>query len=257
MPQAKAQDTVLVTGALGPIRLWKNEYSLHHDLVSDKEEKMAQEAQRMGYEYIAITDHAKGLPMTGGLDEKQILKQIKEIQEINYKLKTKNYKFRVLTGLEVNIMKDGSLDISDKVLAQLDIVGAAIHSHFNLPREQQTTRLIRAIKNPNVDIIFHPTGRLLKRREEIALDIDAIFEASKSTGTILEINSFPDRLDLKDEYIRKAREMGLRFVINTDSHSISHLHYMEFGVAQARRAWCQKKDIINTLPLKEFLKALK
>ncbi len=220
-------------------------------------EEMAREAEKIGHEYIAITDHTKALAMTGGSDEKKLLRQMAAIDELNSKLKTKNYKLKVLKGAEVNIMKDGSLDIKDEVLAKLDVVGAAVHSLFNLSKAEQTKRIIKAMENPHLDILFHPTGRIINRRKPYEVDMEAIIKAAKRTGTILEIDAHPWRLDLKDEHIKMAREAGVKMVIDTDAHSVSELHYLEYGIAQARRGWCAKKDIINTLPLKEFLGALK
>jgi len=160
-------------------------------------------------------------------------------------------------GAEVNIGKDGTLDISDEVLAKLDIVGASVHSHFNLSRAEQTKRVIRAMENPNVDIIFHLTGRLINKRGPIELDIGEIIKAAKRTGTILEINAFPDRADIKDEYVRKCIEAGVKMSIDSDAHSVEHFKLLDFGVAQARRGWAEKKDIINTLPVEKMLKMLK
>lgn len=220
-------------------------------------EEMAREAEKIGHEYIAITDHTRSLAMTGGADEKKLLRQMMEIDRINKKLHASGFKVNVLKGAEVNILKDGSLDIKDEVLAELDVVGAAVHSLFNLPREKQTERVICAMENPHLDILFHPTGRIINRRKAIELDMEKVIAAAKRTGTILEIDAHPWRLDLKDEHIRMAREAGVKMVIDTDAHSVSELHYLEYGIAQARRGWCQKKDIINALPLKKFLKALK
>lgn len=226
-------------------------------------EEMAEEAMKAGLEYIAITDHTKALAMTGGLDEKKLIEQMKEIDNLNKKFFVRrlaggqSFKFRVLKGSEVNILKDGSLDIKDEVLARLDIVAAAVHSHFNLSRKEQTARIIRAMKNKNVDIIFHPTGRIIGRRQPYDIDIDEIIKAAKETGTILEIDAFPDRLDLKDEYIRKAVEAGVKLAIDSDAHSAGHIHYLEYGIAQARRGWAEKKDIINARSVGELLKMLK
>lgn len=216
-------------------------------------EEMAEEAKKLGLEYIAITDHTKSLAMTGGSDEKKLLRQMAEIDAINKKIKG----ITILKGAEVNILKDGSLDIKDEILAKLDVVGAAIHSHFNLSKTEQTNRLIRVIENPNVDIIFHLTGRIINRREAIKLDIDKIIKAAKRTGTVLEIDAFPNRLDIKDDYIRKCVEVGVKMSINSDAHNIAHLKYLEYGIAQARRGWAKKNDIINTLPVNEMLKILK
>lgn len=221
----------------------------------DSIETMADAAQKGGLEYIVITDHTKALAMTGGSDEKKLLKQVAEIGKIN-KIRSKK-KFRILTGAEVNIMKDGTLDIEDAVLAKLDVVGASVHSHFKLSREAQTKRVIRAMENPNVDIIFHLTGRLLSRREPIDIDVEEVVRAAKRTGTIIEINAFPDRLDIRDEYIRMCVEAGVKMSIDSDAHSKDHFKLLEFGIAQARRGWAEKKDIINTLSVEKMLASLK
>ncbi|KKU16781.1 MAG: polymerase X family protein, partial [Candidatus Giovannonibacteria bacterium GW2011_GWB1_45_9b] len=220
-------------------------------------EEMAREAEKIGHEYIAITDHTRSLAMTGGADEKKLERQMAEIDKINAKLKNQKSKLTVLKGAEVNIMKDGSLDIDNKTLEKLDVVGAAVHSLFNLSREEQTARIVKTMENPNVDILFHPTGRVINKRKPYDIDMEKLIKTAKRTGTILEIDGHPWRLDLKDEHIRMAREAGVKMVIDTDAHSIYEMSYLEYGVAQARRGWCEKKDIINTLPLKEFLKALK
>lgn len=216
-------------------------------------EEYVKEAGKISYEYILITDHTKSLTMTGGLDERGLLKQMAEIKKINSGLRVANPSFQVLSGAEVNILKDGSLDIDDETLEKLDIAAGAIHSHFHLSKKEQTKRLIKAMENPHIDIIFHPTARIINQRPEIELDLEEIFDAAKETGTILEINAFPSRLDLKDEYIACARKKGVKFAINTDSHSVSHLQMMKFGVMQARRGWCEKGDIINTLPFEKFM----
>jgi len=218
-------------------------------------EEYAQTAIKKGLKYIAITDHTKRLAMTGGLDEKALLRQIAEIKKISSKLKNKN--FRVLTGSEVDILKDGTLDIEDKVLEKLDIVGAAVHSYFNLSKEEQTKRIIRAMENKNVDIIFHPTGRIINRRPAYEVDIDEIIKAAKRTDTVLEIDAFPDRLDLKEDYIRKCIKAGVKLAINSDAHLVSHMDFLEFGIAQARRGWATKNNVINCWPLEKMLKMLK
>lgn len=223
----------------------------------DSIEDMAKAARDRGLDYIVITDHTKSLAMTGGADEKKLEKQMAAIDKINSKLKTENSKFRILKGAEVNIGKDGSLDIDDKTLAKLDVVGAAVHSHFKLSREEQTKRIIRAMGNPQVDIIFHLTGRVINRREAIALDIDKIIEAAKKTGIVLEIDAYPDRLDLKDDYIRKCVEAGVKMSIDSDAHSIQHFKYLEIGIAQARRGWATRGDIINAWPLEKMLGFIK
>ena len=214
---------------------------------------MAKEAMKLGLEYIVITDHTKSLAMIGGSDEKKLLKQMAEIDKIQKEVRG----MKILKGAEVNIGKDGSLDIDNKTLAKLDVVGAAIHSHFNLARQDQTKRIIRAMENPNVDIIFHLTARVINKREPIELDIDVVIEAAKRTGTVLEIDAYPDRLDIKDEYIRKCVETGVKISIDSDAHSTSHIKYLEFGIAQARRGWATKNDIINAWPVEKMLDFLK
>jgi DNA polymerase (family 10) len=215
--------------------------------------EMANEAKKLGLEYICITDHTTSLAFAGGLDEKKLEKQRKEIEKVRKEAKG----VKILQGAEVNIMKDGSLDISDAALKKLDVVGASVHSNFNLSREEQTKRITRAMDNPNVDIFFHPTGRLIQKREPYDVDLEQIARHARSTGTVLEIDAFPDRLDLKDEHIRLAKKAGCMFSIDSDAHSTKHLSYLEFGVAQARRGWLESKDVINTLPLDRMLKELK
>jgi DNA polymerase (family X) len=217
-------------------------------------EEMVKEAIKLGLEYICITDHTKSLAMTGGLDEEKLLKQMNEIDKLNQKYKGK---IKILKGAEVNILKDGSLDIKDEVLAKLDFVGAAVHSHFNLPKNIQTERIKKAMANPHVDCIFHPTGRVINRRPAYEADIDQIIDSAKKTGTILEIDAYPDRLDLKDEHIKKCVEKGVKMVIDSDAHSVLHLGFLDLGVSQARRGWAKKEDILNTLDVDSFIKELK
>ncbi|MCG3117440.1 MAG: DNA polymerase/3'-5' exonuclease PolX [Candidatus Manganitrophus sp. SA1] len=216
-------------------------------------EEVAAEAKRLGREYIAITDHTKSLAMAKGSDERRLHKQIAAIDALNEKLRG----ITLLKGAEVNIDKDGRLDIDDETLAQLDVVGIAVHSHFGLPRAEMTRRVIRAMENPHADILFHPTGRILQKREPIDIDIDAVIQAARRTGTVLEVDAFPDRLDLKDEHIRKAVEAGVKLVIDSDAHHIHHLSYLQFGIATARRGWAKRSDVLNTLPLNAFLASLK
>jgi DNA polymerase (family 10) len=216
-------------------------------------EEMALAAKKAGLEYIVITDHTKSLAMTGGLDEKKLEKQIKAIAAINKKIKG----ITVLSGSEVNIMKDGSLDIDDATLAKLDCVGASVHSFFGLSKADQTKRIIRAMENSNVDIIFHLTGRKIKARPPIELDIDAIIAAAKRTGTALEVNASPDRLDIRDEYVRLAVKAGVKLVVDSDAHSPTHFSFLEYGIATARRGWAEKKDVLNTRTVGELLKWLR
>ena len=207
----------------------------------------------LGLEYMVITDHTQGLSMMG-LDEEQMRAQGRAIAELN----RGQPGLRVLRGAEVNINKDGTLDVSDAMLAELDVVGVAVHSHFHLSRAEQTARVIRALENPHADIFFHPTARLLGKREPIELDIDAVIAAAKRTGTALEIDALPDRMDLKDEHVRKAIAAGVPLVIDSDAHRTAHLRYPDlYGVPVARRGWATAANVINTLPVEEFLARLK
>ena len=217
-------------------------------------EEMARSAKAFGLDYIAITDHTKSLALAGGLEEQELLEQADKISQLN---DTLIEEFHILSSAEVNIMKDGSLDISNTVLDKLDIVGAAIHSHFNLPIETQTERLIKAAKNPNVDILFHPTGRLINKRAGYLIDIEKVIEVAKDTNTVLEIDAHYDRLDLKDEYVRMAVRNGVKLVIDSDAHHPIHYSFLIFGIAQARRGWAIQSDILNTLQADKLLKALK
>jgi DNA polymerase (family 10) len=216
-------------------------------------QEMVLAAKEFGLDYIAITDHTKSLAMAGGLDEQELLDQAQKIAELNDKLDS----IRVLSSAEVNIGKDGSLDIANNVLDKLDIVGAAIHSHFGLPMEEQTVRLVNAAKNPSVDIIFHPTGRLINRREGYPVDISKLTDVARDTSTALEIDAHYNRLDLKDEYVRMAVRKGVRLTIDSDAHHPVHYAFLQFGIGQARRGWATAADVLNTLPADRLLKALK
>ena len=218
-------------------------------------EEMARGAKAFGLDYIAITDHTKSLKLAGGLEEQELLEQADKISQLNDRLREEE--FRILSSAEVNIMKDGSLDIPNTVLDKLDIVGAAIHSHFNLPIETQTERLIKAAKNPSVDILFHPTGRLINKRAGYPVDIEKVIEVAEDTNTVLEIDAHYDRLDLKDEYVRMAVRNGVKLVIDSDAHHPIHYSFLTFGIAQARRGWAIQSDILNTLPADKLLNALK
>jgi DNA polymerase (family 10) len=215
-------------------------------------EDMAREARALGLEYIAITDHTISLAMMG-MDEAKLAKQMKAIDEID----RRSSGIRILKGAEVNVMPDGSLDISDSLLARLDVVGVGIHSHFHQSRGEMTERLCRAMKNPHVDILFHPTGRVVLKRDPYQLDLDEILRVARETGTVLEIDAIPDRLDLKDEHIRKAVEAGVKLVIDSDAHSTAHFGLLHYGVAQARRGWATAADVLNTLPVEKLLASLK
>jgi len=217
-------------------------------------EEMVRVALEMGYEYLGISDHTKFLRIEHGLDEKQLVEQRKEIDKLNKKFQVSSFKFQVLQGAETNILNDGSIDIKDEALKKLDYAIAGIHSNFKMEKTQMTERIIKAMKNPHIKIISHPTGRILKRRDEYQIDFDKILRAAKEFNVVLEINSFPVRLDLNDQNIRRAKEAGVQMVINTDSHQRDQLRFIEFGTAQARRGWAEKKDIINTQPLEKLLK---
>ena len=194
--------------------------------------------------------------MTGGADEKKLLKQMAEIERLNAE-KFKSLKFKILKGAEVNIGKDGLLDIADEVLVKLDVAGAAVHSHFKLSRREQTARVIRAMESPHIDIIFHLAGRIINKRAPIDLDMDSVIAAAKRTRTALEINAYPERADIRDEYIRKCVDAGVKMAIDSDAHSIKHFQYLECGIAQARRGWAEKKDIINAWHIEKMLTMLK
>jgi len=221
---------------------------------------MAQEALERGYQYLGISDHTKFLKIEHGLSERQLEKQRKEIDKLNSIFgqdSTSRRRFKILQGAETNILNDGAIDIRDEALKKLDYAIAGIHSNFKMPREKMTERIIRAMKNPYIKIISHPTGRILKRRDEYQIDIGKILRAARETKTILEVNSYPERLDLNDINIKKAIEMGVKLVINTDSHHKDQLRYMAYGVFQARRGWAEKKDVINTYSLEKLLKFFK
>jgi DNA polymerase (family 10) len=221
---------------------------------SDSIETMARAAIARGLKYIVITDHTKRLAMAHGLDEKRIRAQWKEIDAVNKKLRGK---IKILKGTECDILKDGTLDLDDETLAQLDVVGVSVHSFFKLPRAEQTARVVRAMNNPNVDIFFHPTGRIINRRPPYDIDIDEIIATAKRTGMILEIDALPERSDLKDEYIRKCVAAGVKMSIDSDAHAAAHYDFLECGIAQARRGWAERKDIVNAWPLEKMLARLK
>ncbi len=220
-------------------------------------EEMVKIAIEVGLQYIAITDHTRSLAMTGGADEKKLERQMAAIDQINSKVKSQKSKFRVLKGAEVNILPSGKLDIDDKTLAKLDCVGAAVHSNFKMSKSEMTKRIIRAMENPHIDILFHPTGRIINRRAPYEVDMDEIIKAAKRTGTILEIDASPERLDIKDEYVRKCVRTGVKMVVDSDAHSLGGYQFLKFGIAQARRGWAERKDVLNTKPLKDLLKSLK
>jgi DNA polymerase (family 10) len=216
--------------------------------------EMAEAGVARGYEYIAITDHSKNLAMTMGLDDKRALEHIERIRAVDAEMEGK---IRVFAGIEVDILADGALDLSDEVLAQMDVVIASVHSLFNMPAEEMTARMLRGIENPYVRMLGHPTGRLLLRREPYQMDLGAVLRRAGELGVAVEHNAYPDRLDLCDRDLRLAKELGCRIVINTDAHHTSHLAKMRYGIEQLRRAWLSKQDVLNTLGAGEFLKVLR
>jgi DNA polymerase (family X) len=227
-----------------------------HSTASDGKnsiEEMAEAARKLGHEYIAITDHSKAVTVANGLDEKRMAAHIKKIHAAS----EKGLGIRVLAGAEVDILKDGELDYSDDLLAQLDVVVCSIHSYFNLDRAAMTERMLAAIENPYAQIIGHPTGRLLLRRDAFDYDMEKVLDACAKHGVAMECNSYPDRLDLKDVYLRMCKERGVKVAISTDAHNAGNLSFVRYGVTMARRGWLEKKDVINTLPVKEFLGALR
>lgn len=227
-----------------------------HTIASDGRnsiEEMGKAAAELGYEYIALTDHSKAVTVANGMDEKRTLEQIKKIRAAQAKVP----EIRLLAGIEVDILKNGKLDLDDEVLAQLDVVVASVHSYMSLGREEMTERLLAAIENPYTQIIAHPTGRLLLRREAFDYEMEKILEAAQEHGVAMECNAYPDRLDLKDTHLRMAKERGVKVVISTDSHSTGNLKFMKYGVITARRGWIEKSEVINTLPTEEFLAALR
>jgi DNA polymerase (family X) len=214
--------------------------------------EMAEAARARGLEYIAITDHSKSLAMANGLNETRLLKQIEEIRLLAKECPG----IHILAGTEVDILADGSLDLSDEVLSELDVVIGSVHSHMNLPKQQMTDRVIKAIENPNLNILGHPTGRIQLCREPFALDMEAILRAARRNGVAMEINSFPDRLDLRDQHVRMCKDLGVKLVVSTDSHHTRHLENLKYGVTTARRGWLEKSDVLNTLPVDECLMTL-
>ncbi len=211
--------------------------------------EMAETFIERGYDYFAITDHSSAVGITGGMDEKKIKKQWKEIEELNKEL---NGKIKILKGCEVDILKDGELDFDDTILKNLDIVVASAHLHARLDEQDQTKRLLKALKNPYVRILGHPTGRLINKRPEMNFDMEKIIDACVDNKVVLEINSNPMRLDLVDKYIRIAKDKGAKFAINTDSHSVDHPEFIKFGIGIARRGWLTPKDVVNTWDYEEF-----
>ena len=233
-------------------------HSNWEDLKGSKDsiEMLAKKGMELGYEYIGISDHTNDLKVEKSLNEKHILKQIEYIKKLNQSFEKRGIKFKILTGCEANIRRDGTIDVEDEVLSKLDYVIAGIHSIHKMEKEEMTKRIIKAMQNKNVDILAHPTGRIVGEREEYLMDFDKILKTAYETGTILEINS-STRLDLRDLYIRRAKSEGVKMLINTDTHKKDQMDFMEYGISQARRGWAEKKDIINTESVENLLKYFK
>lgn len=213
--------------------------------------EMAERAEKMGYKYIAITDHSKGERIANGMNEKRLAQCLKEIEKIQRKRR-----IRILKGCEVNILPDGTLDFANKILKQLDFVLGAVHTGFKSSKEKMTKRILKAMDNPYLNAIAHPTGRKIGKRPSYALDLDKIFEKAKQRGIAMEIDAFPSRLDLDDINVKRGLRFGVKFSIGTDAHSVDHLRFMEYGVGQARRGWATAKDIINTMTYAKLKKHL-
>lgn len=245
--KGKLPDLVNLEDILGDLQMHTTESDGKNSIA-----EMAQKADELGYEYIAITDHSSHIGVTNGLKPEDIDTYLKKIDEFN----EQNDGVWVLKGIEVDILKDGSLDLPDEVLGKLDIVLASIHSNFDLNEEEQTNRIIKALENPNVNILAHPTTRMIGTRKPINLDLQKIMEKSLSLGCFLEINASPERLDLWDDAILSAVESGLKLAISADAHRKNDFYNMKYGVFQARRGWASKSDILNTLPFKELKKQL-
>jgi len=216
-------------------------------------EEMAEAAKARGYKYMAITDHSKNLAFANGLDDKRAVEHIARIREANQKIDG----ITIFAGIEVDILADGDLDLSDDVLAQMDIVIASVHTMFQQESAKMTDRLLKAIENPNTSVIGHPTGRIQLRRDSYPFDMHAVLTAAAKHKVAMELNSYPDRLDLNDVNLRQAKQHGVKIVINTDAHHTSHMEKIRYGVLQARRAWLTKADVLNTLPARKFAQVMK
>ncbi len=234
----------------------RGDLHMHTDATDGKNtiREMAEAALACGYSYIAITDHSKNLAMTNGLDDARALEHIARIRAVDREMAGR---IRVFPGIEVDILADGAMDLSDDVLAQMDVVVASVHSYFNQPAQQMTERILRALENPYVRILGHPTGRLLLRREPYAFDLDAVLLRAAELGVAVEHNAYPDRLDLNDRNLRRAKELGCKIVVNTDAHHTSHLEKMRYGIRQLRRAGLQAGDVLNTRSAEQLLQELR
>jgi DNA polymerase (family 10) len=246
--KGKLPDLVTLDDIKGDLHVHTKWSDGSHDL-----DTVVQAAKKKGYQYIAITDHTKGLGVAHGLDEKRLAEEIMLIDEANKKLSG----FKILRGTEIDIRADGRLDLSDDALTRLDIVVASIHSGFKQPQEQITKRLLSAIRNPCVSVIAHPTGRLIGERDAYAVDMEAVLKEAAKYGVAMEVNAYPLRLDLNDLHIKMAKEYDVPLVISTDTHVTNQYDFMAFGVSVARRGWVEKKDVLNTLSYEQLIKKLK
>jgi DNA polymerase (family 10) len=253
--EAAAAHTLPQLITLGDIR---GDLHMHTEATDGRDtiRQMAEAAMARGLSYIAITDHSKNLAMTNGLDDARAIEHVRRIREVDAELQAEfQGRIRVLPGIEVDILADGSLDLEDSTLAQMDIVIASVHSHFNQPVDEMTARVLRALDNPHVRILGHPTGRKLLSREAYAINIEQILQRAAALGVAVEHNASPARADLSDLHLRRARELGCRIVVNTDAHSTEELDQMRFGITQLRRAWLAPADVLNTQPTTEALLA--
>jgi DNA polymerase (family 10) len=242
--EGRLPDLLTLDDLRGDLHAHTNWSDGHHQL-----EALAQAAHQKGYEYIIVSDHSRSSTVAGGLSEEKLLEQVGKIRALNKKYRN----LRILAGSECDILADGRLDYSDRVLAQLDIVLCAVHSRFKQSRAEMTARIVRALSNPYVNILAHPTGRLIGERDPYDVDLEAVFAAAKQHGKAVEINAQPSRLDLNDHHARRARDLGVMISIDTDTHFLDQLENMTLGVATARRAWIGKSDVINTMPLDKLL----
>ncbi len=260
-PELREGQHEIERAAVGDIPVLVEKYDIRGDLHAHTNEsdgrdtlmEMALSARAAGLEYLAITDHSSGRGIANGLSNERLRDHIANIRALNESLDG----IELLTGSEVDIRSDGSLDYPDELLEQLDVVVASVHSAMGQPEEVMTERIIKAMHNPNVHIIGHPTCRLIGEREPVQMDVEAILQAARETGTALEIDAQPGRLDLKDKHIHRARELGVKLVIDSDSHATEQFGNLGLGVSMAKRGWCEAKDILNTLPVREFRTALK
>jgi DNA polymerase (family 10) len=246
--KGKLPDLVVLDDLRGDLHAHTKETDGHVDL-----QGMADAAKERGYDYLAVTDHSKRVTMAKGLDAKRLAKQIKEIDRLNGKLKG----IVLLKGIELDILKDGSLDLPDDILKELDLTVCAVHYNRNLSKKDMTERIIRAMDNPHFNIFAHPTGRLINERDPYEIDLERIMKEAKERGCFLEINSHPDRLDLCDRHCKMAKDMGLKLAVSTDAHSVADLDFIRYGMDQARRGWLEPDDVINTRSLKDLKKMLK